>query len=89
MSEIYSASRLRDYASAWRALGCSCNECSTCAARDLTSKEADEIADYIELLAKRLHAFDVILTDMCKAYRAITNPLPDAARQQQEKGNAQ
>lgn len=45
---IWSAQRLRDYAGAHRALGCGCGNCSTCSDRDMTSDEADAIADFIE-----------------------------------------
>lgn len=42
--------RLRDYASAWRAMGCGCGECGQCDARNLTPDDADAIADEIEAL---------------------------------------
>lgn len=50
----YSAGRLRDYASAWRATGCGCGDCGQCAARDLTEREADAIADCIDTLRREL-----------------------------------
>jgi len=59
----YSASRLRDYASAWRATGCGCGDCSQCAARDLTPKEADEIAECIDTLRRELHRIHASMSD--------------------------
>lgn len=43
--------RLRDYVDAWNALGCSCHECPTCDARDLSNADAEAIATLIESMA--------------------------------------
>ena len=56
--------RLREYASAWRALGCSCYECPQSDARAMTPEEADSIADVMEgstFCKACAHAFDAYL----------------------------
>ncbi len=51
---VEAKNRLQDYAGAWRAVGCSCNNCPTCDDRYLTPEKAEEIAEFIHFLA--LHA---------------------------------
>ncbi|MCI1124797.1 hypothetical protein [Stenotrophomonas maltophilia] len=48
---VQAKNRLQDYAGAWRATGCSCNNCITCDDRYMTPAEADEIAGLVEALA--------------------------------------
>lgn len=51
---IEAKNRLQDYAGAWRAVGCGCNNCPTCDDRWIEPSKADEIAGLIHFLA--LHA---------------------------------
>lgn len=50
--------RLQDYAGAWRATGCSCNNCLTCDDRQMAPDEADEIAALVEALVIHAVALD-------------------------------
>lgn len=51
---VEAKNRLQDYAGAWRATGCGCNNCPTCDDRWIEPSKADEIAELIVFLA--LHA---------------------------------
>lgn len=50
MKALKLKNKLQDYAGAWRAVGCSCNNCSTCDDRHISPQEAEEMADFIDLL---------------------------------------
>lgn len=51
---VAAKNQLQDYAGAWRAVGCSCNNCATCDDRYIEPGEAERIAELIDFLA--LHA---------------------------------
>ncbi|SET91669.1 hypothetical protein [Stenotrophomonas indicatrix] len=48
---VEAKNRLQDYAGAWRAAGCGCNNCPTCDDRWIEPNKADEIAELIGFLA--------------------------------------
>lgn len=55
---VQAKNRLQDYAGAWRAAGCSCNNCPTCDDRYLAPEKAEEIASMVEALSIRVVALE-------------------------------
>ena len=73
----YSSQRLRDYAGAYRAAGCSCGDCWTCAARDLSARDADSAADLIDSLVVRATTAETALTKAKLDHEAMKGALYD------------